>query len=278
MQDLSEPGAAAALALRCVNGHSFDVNRRGYVSLIAGSRRLIADSAEMLEARDRFLGAGWYQPLRDAVAGAVASAAPRRVLEVGCGTGYYLAGVSDSLPEARCLGMDLSPLAVYRTVRRSDRIDGLVADVWSPLPIRTGAAGAILVVFAPRNAAEFHRVLRPDGMLLAAIPQETHLAELREAGLMIDVQPGKTAQLVESLAGHFTLEARDQIEYPMHLEPADVAALVGMGPSAHHPPLDTAAGAVADAGSPGQIVTAAFELLRFRRRPAPLDTDGRISG
>jgi 23S rRNA (guanine745-N1)-methyltransferase len=175
--------------------------------------------------------------------------------------------------------MDLSSTAVARTVRRTGQIDGLVADVWSPLPIRTGRVDVVVVVFAPRNAPEFHRVLRPDGMLLAVIPQESHLHELREAGLMIDVQPGKSEQLVDSVAGHFTLEAREYIQYPMELGPDDVSALVGMGPSAHHTAhhgtLDTALDTAAGSGSPGRTVTAAFELLRFRRRSVPLGSDSR---
>jgi SAM-dependent methyltransferase len=264
MEDLSPSGA---LTLGCRNGHSFDVNRRGYVSLIAGSRRLIADSPTMLDARDHFLGAGWYQPLRDAVAGAVASASADRVLEAGCGTGYYLDGVRACRPEARYLGMDISAAGVARTVRRSEQIDGVVADVWSPLPIRTGAADVVLVVFAPRNAPEFHRVLRSDGMLVIAIPQDSHLQELRRDGLMIDVQPGKSSQLIGSLAGHFALEAQESIQYPMELGSEDVAALVGMGPSAHH--------TAADSAMSGRTVSAAFELLRFRREPLPHDSGSR---
>ena len=264
-----------ALTFGCVNGHAFDANRRGYVSLVAGSRRLVADSAQMLDARDRFQGAGWYQPLRAAVTDAAASASPDRVLEVGCGTGYYLDGVRAAVPDAQYLGMDLSPAAVLRTVRRSEKIDGLVADVWSPLPLRTRIAEVAMVVFAPRNPPELQRVLTADGMLVVVIPGEAHLRELRESELMINVQPGKTDQLVGSLAAHFTVESAQRIEYPMDLGPDDVAAVVGMGPSAHH--TRTKAGnelaTDAESGIAVRTVTAAFELLRFRPRPLPVGSD-----
>jgi SAM-dependent methyltransferase len=279
MQDLSVTGR---LTFGCVTGHSFDVNRRGFVSLVAGSRRLVFDSPEMLDARDRFLDAGWYQPLRAAVTNAAASASPARVLEVGCGTGYYLDGVRAAVPDARYLGMDLSPTAVARTVRRSERIDGLVADVWSPLPLRTGIADVVLVVFAPRNAPELRRVLAADGMLVVVIPGDAHLRQLRESGLMINVHEGKAAQLVDSLAGHFTLDSAESIEYPMELGPGDVTAVVGMGPSAHHTGttaetrVDIASatdiGSDAEPASASTTVTAAFELLRFRPRPVARDS------
>jgi SAM-dependent methyltransferase len=264
------------LALVCPDGHAFDVNKRGFVSLIGGSRNLRADSNEMLNARDQFLGGGWYSELRDALGQAVAFEAPERILDVGCGTGYYLDGVLERSGARAALGMDLSPSAVARTVRTvrsrhpSVSVDGLVADVWSPLPIRDSAADVILNVFAPRNAAEFHRVLRADGLLAVVVPQDAHLRELRTAGLVLDVQADKTALLAESLAGFFSLESLGSISTIMSLTLADVAAVVGMGPSAHHggpEPID-AHGSADGSGAPDEareLVTAAFELLLFRR-------------
>lgn len=56
------PVCAAALhragpAVRCPAGHSFDVARSGYVSLLPGGAGT-ADTAQMVAARDRFLSAG----------------------------------------------------------------------------------------------------------------------------------------------------------------------------------------------------------------------------
>lgn len=265
-RDLS---AREPLALACSTGHAFDVNKRGYASLIAGSRKLQADGPAMLDARDRFLGAGWYTKLRQALADAVSAEQPSRVVDIGCGTGYYLDGVLDATPVAAALGVDLSSAAVARTVRAvglrhpSTTVDGLVADVWSPLAIRDGAADVIINVFAPRNAPEFHRVLRQDGVLAVVIPQDTHLTELRAAGFMLDVQSDKAALLIDNLAGHFVIDRRHPVATTMTLSPDDVAALVGMGPSAHHR-SGTADDPEESAGH--RTVTAAFELLVFRKK------------
>lgn len=254
------PGGPAALS--CPTGHSFDVNKRGFVSLLSGSRKLIGDSAAMLDARDAFLAARWYEPLRNALADLVAAEAPSRMLDVGCGTGYYLRGVLPDRGDARALAMDLSPAAVARTVRGLDRVDGLVADVWSPLPVRDAAADVILNVFAPRNAAQFHRVLRQDGLLAVVIPGEAHLQELRDAGLALDVHPDKAGRLVDSLDAWFTPESHRTLSTVMNLSAGEIRALVGMGPSAHH----TDAGALPEDDGARQPVTAAFELFGFRRR------------
>lgn len=248
------------LALVCPRGHSFDANKRGFVSLRLGSQRIAGDSAVMLDARSAFLEAGWYAPLEAALPSLLAADAPARILDVGCGTGYYLEAILSACARATALGMDLSPSAVARTVRRAPGIDGLVADAWSPLPIRDATADAVLNVFAPRNPAEFHRVLRPSGLLAVVVPQQTHLQELRALGTVLDVQPEKLARLIEALRPWFQLESRESLEFGMSLSRPQIQALVGMGPSAHHEGRNTSP------TSPAKTITAAFELLGFRRR------------
>lgn len=222
------------LAVACAAGHSFDTNKRGYVSLAGSSGKLQSDSREMLDDRQAFLQTGVYSPLRDALGDVLAESAPQRILDVGCGTGYYLDGVLERLPAARALAMDLSPDAVRRTVRGSDRVDGLVADVWAALPLRDGAVDAILNVFAPRNPGEFQRVLADDGVLAVVIPGDGHLKELRNRELLIDVRPGKAESLLTSLGEAFVVDRVRDIRSTLYLTPAEVGSLIGMGPSAHH--------------------------------------------
>jgi SAM-dependent methyltransferase len=253
---------AGHLVLRCADGHAYDANKRGYVSLAAGSRRLISDNAEMLDARDSFLAAGWYHSVRDALTNLVASEEPSKLLDVGCGTGYYVRGVLDRMPHARALGMDLSPVAVARTVAGDARIDGLVADVWAPIPVRDSSVDVILNVFAPRNPSEFYRMLRSGGLLAVVAPQETHLEELRAAGLALGVRANKSALLVASLDPYFILESRQPSTRLLSLKPGQVSSLVGMGPSARH----TDVAALACETGAERPVTVAVELLGFRRR------------
>ncbi|TFC27899.1 methyltransferase domain-containing protein [Cryobacterium sp. TMT2-18-3] len=252
---------AGPLTLRCGAGHSFDANKRGYVSLAGGARRLIGDSVAMVDARALFLETGWYEPLRHRLAERVAAENPSRVLDIGCGTGYYLRGVLALCPDARALGMDLSPVAVGRTVSGQDNVDGLVADVWSPLPVRDASADVLLNVFAPRNPSEFHRVLREDGLLIVVVPQASHLQELRASGLALDVPANKGKHLSEALSPAFELETRDELSSSLRLNPAQASALIGMGPSAHHTDVD----ALTHQLSGVQTVTASFELLGYRR-------------
>lgn len=87
-------------SLWCDRGHSFDVARQGYVSLLTGDGgKFTGDSAEMVTAREKFLGAGHFEPIAAAVSAAVPPESDV-VLDVGVGTGYYLAGVLDARPAA----------------------------------------------------------------------------------------------------------------------------------------------------------------------------------
>ncbi|MFR0656994.1 class I SAM-dependent methyltransferase, partial [Pantoea sp. SIMBA_079] len=72
-----------------------------------------------------------------------------RILDAGAGTGYYLRAALAAVPSAAGLALDLSPQAVARAVRSSGRVDGVVADTWRPLPVRSSIADAVLDVFAP---------------------------------------------------------------------------------------------------------------------------------
>lgn len=99
--------ASAAAVLGCARGHRFDVNRRGYVTLLPSRSRVVGDSRAMLDARAELLSSGAYAPILDALIAAVRPAAPRNVLDSGTGTGWYLHGLLDaSAPPAgqRCAG------------------------------------------------------------------------------------------------------------------------------------------------------------------------------
>ncbi|MDR6613637.1 methyltransferase domain-containing protein [Leifsonia sp. 1010] len=246
------------LTLGCVNGHRHDVNKRGYVVLLGGGTKHLGDTAEMLDARDLVLESGAYSPIADAVA---ASATGTRVLDAGAGTGHYLRAALSALPDARGLAMDLSPQAVARAARSSERMDGLVADTWRPLPVRSEAADTVLDVFAPRNLPEFHRVLRPEGTLVVVVPRADHLGSLRAAGTMLDIPSDKADGVIAATEPLYALLAREPVAYDLALTPALRDALAGMGPSARH-----AATGAAAIPSDVDATRVSVDVLRFARR------------
>ncbi|PTH87151.1 methyltransferase type 11 [Streptomyces sp. A244] len=226
-------------ALRCANRHTFDIARHGYVSLLTGHRRApSADSAEMVRCRASFLGAGHYDPLARTLAELAGElAAPdATVLDAGAGTGHYLAAVLDALPRALGLALDSSVPALRTAARAHARAEAAGWDVWQPWPVRTGCAGLVLNVFAPRNGPEFARVLTPDGALLVVTPTARHLRELHGPVGLLAVDPRKEERLRRALETHFRVESTEPLEYTMRLTAEDITGLVGMSPTARHLP------------------------------------------
>ncbi|MER7623735.1 methyltransferase domain-containing protein [Streptomyces sp. NPDC126503] len=235
-------------ALRCPVGHTFDIARHGYAGLLTGTRAISGDDAGMVQARDRFLSTGAYAPIREVGARLAADAVSEQgtVVDVGCGTGYYLAGVLDELPSARGLGMDTSVRALRSAARAHDRAAAVAWDVFRPFPLADGAAEVVLNVFAPRNATEFHRVLRPTGRLIVIRPTGRHLAEMRgQMPAMVTIDPAKEQRLHRALNPLFEAVVTEQVQYSVPLTKPDALDLVGMTPSARHvSPADLIGGGV----------------------------------
>jgi hypothetical protein len=119
---------AAAGALVCRNGHSFDLAREGYVNLLHSGRRRPAaggDSAAQLRHRTAFLDAGHL----DGVATAIVEhlmrpntqrpLGPWRILDAGSGTGHHLTRVAATLARPVIgLGLDISKEAARQAARR----------------------------------------------------------------------------------------------------------------------------------------------------------------
>jgi 23S rRNA (guanine745-N1)-methyltransferase len=250
-------------ALRCQRGHSFDVARQGYVNLLTGRAPRGADTAEMVAARAELLDRGFFRGVR---AGIVAAIPPRNmalIVEVGAGTGHNLAAALDARPGSRGIALDVSTPAARRAARAHALLGVAVCDVWHGVPVADGCADVVLDVFAPRNPAEFHRVLRPDGMLVVAVPEPGHLRELIDPLGLLHVPADKEDRLRESLGPHFRPESRRVHRERTQLSPADALRVATMGPTAFHVAPELLAGRVAALPDPVEV-TLAVAVHTFR--------------
>lgn len=257
---------AVGSAVRCSDGHTFDVARQGYLNLLSGVPRTgTGDTADMVAARERFLAGGHYRPIAAAMAGAAARyAANGCVVDLGAGTGYHLAATLDALPGRTGIALDVSRYALRRSARAHPRIAAVGADTWQALPLRAGVAGLCLTVFAPRNADELQRVMAPDAALLMVTPSEDHLGELIDALGLVHIDRAKRERLDRTLGTRLTHLSSSRQRYRLHLGHRDVRDLVAMGPSARHTSPDALAERVSRLPDPA-TVTVSVDLSVYRR-------------
>ncbi|TDT32875.1 putative RNA methyltransferase [Naumannella halotolerans] len=221
-----------AVSLGCGNGHRFDIARQGYVNLLNQPPPRNADTTQMVTARHRVLSSGWFDPVSSALVDRVLGHGV--LLDVGSGPGWYAGRILDTRPELRGLALDVSVPAVRMAARAHRRLAAAVADTWRRLPVTDASVEMITCVFAPRNPGEFARVLAADGRLLVVTPRPDHLIELRETGALLGIQANKSDELDRQLASGFTVADRFAVVAHQAVDPALVADLIGMGPSAFH--------------------------------------------
>lgn len=258
------PLAPDGPTLRCPQGHAYDVARQGHVNLLGRAVPRNADSPAMVAARERFLGSGAYDRVADALTAAAlrTPAEAPAVLDVGSGPGWYLdrvlAGLAAGGRSGRGVALDVSPAAARRAARGRSDVGAVVADAWGRLPLRSGGLDVALSVFAPRQPAELARVLAPGGTAVVVSPLPEHLAGLREAWGLLDVEPGKQERLSATFREHLRAVDEVDVRYAVALDAATLTDLVAMGPNAFHHEAD------AHADAPG-TVEVAVRVSSWRR-------------
>lgn len=264
----------------CPRGHDFDIAREGYLNLLPPRRRAAAqvgDRRDMLLARRRFLAAGHYRFLSDALNAVVSEHLRLRarndnitVLDAGCGEGYYLERlqyalrhVLPSFESIQYLGLDIARDAARLAARHYPEIQFMVADTHVLIPCVDASVDVLLNVFAPRNVTEFSRIAAPDGLLVIVIPTSTHLQELRSIVPLLSIQQDKRETVLDTFAVPFWPVDEKSIEHTVELVAEDLQDLVAMMPSIRHltPDSLTPLGSVSR-----QVVTFSFEMLAFERR------------
>ncbi len=160
--------------IKCKNNHSFDRAASGYFNLHLNKHsKAPGDNREMVLARRRFLDAGYYAPLRDALVEIIKEIAPKILIDAGCGEGYY---TSEFSKVCETLGVDLSKDAILKASKKDKLGNYCVASIFD-IPVMDDSVDLITSVFAPYSSDEFARVANS---VLAVIPGKRHLFGLKE--------------------------------------------------------------------------------------------------
>jgi 23S rRNA (guanine745-N1)-methyltransferase len=228
------PLARGEKSFACAAGHSFDIAREGYVNLVLAQHRRSAaagDPKDSLRHRRAFLDEGHYAPLAAALVDLLAGEAPDRVLDAGCGEGYYLRqlALSPALGGVRLYGVDVAKEAIRLAAKAAPSIEFGVGNTYR-LPVLGSSVAAVLQVFAPCAPQQLRRVLRAGGLFLEVKPGPRHLEVLRA---MIYDQP--QAHTGGEIPEGFEALGVERVTFPLILrQPGEVAGLVEMTPYKWH--------------------------------------------
>lgn len=157
-------------SLKCINNHSFDFSKDGYVNLLLTSKSgdKTGDSKESARARHTFLKKGYYGCLKKAISEKMCGT----VLDICCGDGYY----DDS--SSSLYGFDISKEMVRLAARNNKNGNYFVANLAS-IPVMSESVDTAIHLFAPFNEKEFSRVLKKEGRLYSVTPGKNHLFEMK---------------------------------------------------------------------------------------------------
>ncbi len=190
--------------LACAARHRINVNRKGCVNVLSVQADSCYDAA-LFAARRRVFDAGCYRPVADAIA-ALLPERPQRILDAGCGDGWYLNALLSGHADWQGAGVDISRDAILQATSQPCQALWCVADL-RRLPFRDGSFTAVLDVLTPASYDEFRRVLTPDGLLIKVYPGGEYLRELRAARGMSPYAEGQVDAYLREKAA-ITAETR----------------------------------------------------------------------
>ena len=263
-----EPLLPAGASWQCAAGHSFDVAADGYLNLLPVQHKRSrdpGDSKAMVAARRRFLAAGHYRPIAQAVTKRLLPVLPRRAvcLDAGCGEGYYLRELAAAVPpgsQLALLGLDISKWAVQAAARQF-RASRWVVGSNAHLPVPDASCDALLCLFGFPVQAEFARVVRAGGVVLLVDAGADHLRELRT--LLYPTLKAARAPASTAPPG-FVIAAQERLRYVLPLQgQAQIADLLVMTPHFYRA---SAAGREAALALDAIELTVEVDLCLWRRQ------------
>lgn len=242
--------------------HPFDMARQGYINLLPVQHKKSkapGDSAESIAARQRFLTAGYYQPLQALIveqitqrlaqdkAEVAADKPPINWLDIGCGDGYYTEAIAQCGIDTM-IAADISKPAIIELAKRSKAADQLwyqhrnepkttaqTATIYplvtsaAHMPLRAQSMTGISSIFSPILPEAFAKVLQDNGYLIIAKPDSGHLASIREA-LFDEVREHDSDKFLTELAPYFELLETHVVTTELSLAAESLADLLTMTP------------------------------------------------
>ena len=214
----------------CAKGHSFDRHRTGFLNLLQPQDRRSrqpGDSREAAQARRRLSELHHAEAVHRAFAHVITSRSREgaALLDVGCGEGAFLRYLGGVRGLDRH-GVDISAPSIELASKASPDVLFIVANADRFLPYEDGSFAFVTSIDARINPGEFHRVLKPGGLVLVAVPAPDDLIELRERIQGGKVEKSRTPRVEEEAGKSLSLVERTTVRETRTFEPGALRDLL----------------------------------------------------
>jgi 23S rRNA (guanine745-N1)-methyltransferase len=168
----------------CPKKHSFDIGKEKYVNLLLNSSQSTGDDKHMILARNAFLEKGYYIDIANKLFEIIKSSLPSNahinIIDAGCGEGYYLNYLYESLQDniISYYGFDISKKAVQIAAKRNQNINWFVGNAFN-IPLLNHSIDFFISMFAFYSVNEVERILNNNGIAIIFRAGKNHLIELK---------------------------------------------------------------------------------------------------
>ncbi|RYL97006.1 methyltransferase domain-containing protein [Sporolactobacillus sp. THM7-7] len=226
-------------SLVCLNNHTFDFAKQGYVNMLTHAAHSHYDKQLFTARREIILKSGLYTFLHEKISEVIndaLSAAKDEIMivDAGCGEGSHLQRILDECENVRItgIGLDISKEGIRMAASNYKESIWLVGDLANS-PLADQSCHFILNILSPANYKKFKRVLVPNGFVIKVVPRTHYLKELREA--IFDGKDKKVYKNDETISlfkQHFHLADMINLSYTRELNHKELTNLVQMSPLA----------------------------------------------
>lgn len=226
-------------SLSCLNQHTFDFAKQGYLNLMTHHAQTNYDKELFDARREVIVHSGIFEPFTGEITKQIKERTGSKpgltMVDMGAGEGSHLEMISRSLQKdhdqtVRGIGIDISKEGILAAAKHYESHIWLVADLAHP-PLQDGICDVILNILSPSNYEEFNRLLTKDGLIIKVVPRTDYLKELRQYFYKeSEKEEYSNIKIVELFKKQFKLVDQSAVTYSKKLAPSALKSLVKMTP------------------------------------------------